>query len=670
MRFQIGGGHTAGGRIRAFLRGLRPDSEKTQAMAAPRARSFPGEPRGPSRLYSVLREDVITRLAHDEPALARESIQAAERALRHEFDLLGSGLFVPRDPDRSTRANGYAPLDWVLDPVRNLRFPNHVPFKEWKLFEMRPGLADIKHPWELGRCQHFAALTQAFRITGRAEFAHEVLDEIADFMQANPEGRGIQWTCTMDVALRAASWAMALEDLREARFQHEGMTGAYEALYHHGHFIFENLENHYEVTSNHLLSNVVGLFFVALVFDGDPVSLEWEEFCRSSLEKEIEVQVLPDGADYESSVPYHRLVTELFLAGARLAECRGRPLSEAYLSRLASMIDFMVGCLRPDGLMPVVGDADDGRVHIFSGYGTNDPRDPSHLFGPAAAMFGRADWRAHEGKAGSWETGFWGYDPKEGAASEAGATAPIARLFPHAGLAVLRTKDAWLLVTNGETGTRGFGNHKHNDLLSFEFHAEGGPWIVDPGSYVYTGDPEARNLHRGTSFHSTVQLGDIEQCAIRPDWLFRILSLSHPEHLECAAGAGVLKYRGLHRGYARDAHGAVHTRSFTLHEDGLRLIIDDHLEGAFQGPATFSFHLDPGVRAEVLEGGAVRLHRGGERRILTSGPGLVTRLDAGYASPSYGRRTPSTLIRFETNLRTEGGVRFRFVLDVDSGPAQ
>ncbi len=38
------------------------------------------------------------------------------------------------------------------------------------------------------------------------------------------------------------------------------------------------------------------------------------------------MQVLPDGADFESSVPYHRLVTELFLGAARLADYRGAPL--------------------------------------------------------------------------------------------------------------------------------------------------------------------------------------------------------------------------------------------------------------------------------------------------------------------------------------------------------
>ena len=40
----------------------------------------------------------------------------------------------------------------------------------------------------------------------------------------------------------------------------------------------------------------------------------------------------------------------------------------------------------------------------------------------------------------------------------------------------------YLLVTNGIVGTAGFGNHKHNDLLGFEYHVDGVPVLVDPGS--------------------------------------------------------------------------------------------------------------------------------------------------------------------------------------------
>ena len=80
------------------------------------------------------------------------------------------------------------------------------------------------------------------------------------------------------------------------------------------------------MTSNHFLSNVVGLFFLAAVFDDLPRGAAWDRQCRAWLVQEMEVQVLPDGADFESSVPYHRLVTELFLGAARLADYRGAPL--------------------------------------------------------------------------------------------------------------------------------------------------------------------------------------------------------------------------------------------------------------------------------------------------------------------------------------------------------
>ena len=61
----------------------------------------------------------------------------------------------------------------------------------------------------------------------------------------------------------------------------------------------------------------------------------------------------------------------------------------------------------------------------------------------------------------------------------------------------MRAGAHYLLVTNGIVGTKGFGNHKHNDQLSFEFHPDGSPLIVDPGSYVYTSDGDgAKPLSR------------------------------------------------------------------------------------------------------------------------------------------------------------------------------
>src|SRR5438067_3900019 len=232
------------------------------------------------------------------------TIAAANRVLCHEFDLLGSGPYRPIDPD-ATSDGPYSPIDWRLDPNERRRFPAGIAHKDWNLEAMRPGRADIKRPWELARCQHWPTLGQAWRLSAEDRYAREIADELTDFMQANPIGRGIHWTCTMDVAIRAVNWALALDMIRTAdALAPTFWSDAYEALFDHGLFIEANLENTDEVTSNHFLSNVVRLFYLSVMFSGLPVADRWRKQSRAWLDQEILVQVLDDGADYESSVPY------------------------------------------------------------------------------------------------------------------------------------------------------------------------------------------------------------------------------------------------------------------------------------------------------------------------------------------------------------------------------
>ena len=98
------------------------------------------------------------------------TIAAAERVIRHEFDLLGSGWYVPVDPDRPARGRLYADR---LVPRSDA--PAAVPARRSAQAVEPPrdasGNADIKYPWELARCQHWATLGQAFRLTGDERFA-------------------------------------------------------------------------------------------------------------------------------------------------------------------------------------------------------------------------------------------------------------------------------------------------------------------------------------------------------------------------------------------------------------------------------------------------------------------------------------------------------------------
>ena len=637
---------------------LAPSTEAAW-LAAHRARG---------RLYADLAGDRVASLSARFPTQAAQTCASAERLLRHEFDLLGSGSCVVVDPTRTRLESGYPPIDWAVDPIARLRFPTGFRYRDWHP-QMRPGLADIKWPWEIGRCQHWVTLGQAFRLTGDERYAAEIVRQHADFMEINPVGVGVQYVCTMDIAIRAFNWALAFELIRaSASFDSHAMAHAYRSLFEVGTFIERNHENKYEVTSNHFLSNVVGLYGLGVVFADLPVGQRWLRQGREWLEQEMKVQILEDGADYESSVPYHRLVLELFLAGERLAELDGGPLSESYRACLKRMFAFMLAVLRPDGLMPQVGDADDGRLHIFSDYGVWQPQDARHIVAPAALMFGEPSWLGLAGRAGLWEAAWWGYDIDDIRVVATPATNTV-QLFEHAGIAVAKTDRAYLLVTNGRVGTNGFGNHKHNDLLSFEFHGDGGPIVVDAGSYVYTSNPDARNLFRGTAYHNTIQIDGVEQNDLRPDYLFRMFETSSVEHLGFNDTPTHTEYRGCHTGYERLAEPVTHERTFRFAKDAGALLIADRLLGIGRHRLAWHFHMAPGVHVEPVESAealelALVTTKG--RCLLRASSDLsVAVVDAWY-SPSYGVRIACRAIDFTTTADVSGHRDYIFAIGPDA----
>ena len=611
------------------------------------------------RLFSAVSAQAITRLHQQMPEQADAAIKAAERVLCHEFNLLGSGPYQPVDTERPT-GSGYFPIDWNIDPISGLRFPSGIHYKSWDLWKMRPGMADVKLPWELARCQHWPTLAQAWLLTGDGRFAEEIFAERADFDEANPVGYGIHWTCTMDVAIRAANWALALEMVRTYPASEDAWIMAYRSLFEHGQFIRSNLEDKYEVTSNHFLSNVVGLFYLAQVFQESKEANKWEEFSRNAIEREMQVQVLPDGADFESSVPYHRLVAELFLGVVKVSDQSGRPFSGQLRTRLQEMVEFLLGVLRPDGLMPQMGDADDGRLHILTDYGTWKPQDARHLLASASHVLGIAEWYHYSGVKGQWEA-FWWSGGADLDGFRADPIPPLERHFSDAGIAIHRSPQAYLAITNGIVGTKGFGNHKHNDLLSFEYHPDGMPLIVDPGSYVYTSDPAARNVFRSTAYHNTLMIDGIEQNETNPEWIFRLFEKASPETLEYRTTGEAFIYRGRHIGYTRLEYPVVHERSFELARGKGTLSITDRLEGSGTHKLSWHFHLAPAVEV-TLEAGEIRLFQkeAGMHWQLTVPANVMVSCFPAWYSPSYGIRIPCQALELESEVVLPSGASWNF----------
>jgi hypothetical protein len=658
------------GRLLERLLRQRPAVRRLNlAPDPPRRRQFERALRVPvEQLAKGLREsrrergplfvDLVPRaadVAEAHPAHVRSVLDTAARILEGRIDLLGSG------ESRPVRADGG--LDWHRDWKSGLDWPADVFHTD--LAVVRGDGSDVKLPWELSRCQHLLVLGQAYLLAPHAMAAADaqrlrercaatVQARIDDWTRCNPRGVGVNWTCTMEVAIRAATWLAVLGLLRSApELDDAFFARVVRGLWMHGRHIRRHLEIGADgLTSNHYLADVVGLYTLACGLPELREAGAWERLSRRALEEEIERQVLPDGVDFERSLSYHRLVAEMFLHAALLAHGRGSGFSSDYLDKLARMLEFTATATRGDHTVPQWGDNDDGRWLPLDGYASAEPHDHRHLLVLGGRFLGRDDLVAAGGNAEV--EALWLLGPPRGSAvvSPAGHAS---RAFPDAGYYVMRDGDLHCGVSCGRVGTCGVGNHSHNDVLSICVWTKGTEWITDPGTGVYTSDPGLRNRLRSTSAHATLQLGCREQNTFGEglDGLFRLHERARPEVTSWRADAEGVGLEARHHGFGAGGERWVHTRSIDFAPRSRWWLIRDLLtrEAGDRPPdeqVRLRFPLRPEVAYEIVGAGPQPL----ERLLKATGAGL----------PRDGARS-----RLAVRLSSGGAAAFWIALDLPAG---
>ena len=539
-----------------------------------------------------------------EGELREELLARAGAVAEHRFDLLGSGPTALGER-----------IDWQLDFKSGRSWPlEHIS----RLTIVYPDDSDIKLPWELSRCQHLPLLAAAHRLTGERHWLAEIEAQLTGWILDNPVEFGANWACTMDVAIRAANWVATLALIADAIEGEPWLEQVLASLLLHGRFIRSHLE-WAPVRGNHYLSDIVGLLVLAPLFSGGREGRDWADWATAELIGELSQQVREDGCDHEASIPYHRLVAELFICGTdALAALSPGAVSASHRARLQRMLDFVNDYTRPDSLAPQVGDADDGRFLPLADYGCPEHRSHLHLFAQAGIEY-RPAWHS--------------------------------AAYPHGGYWIMRADDTYVLVRCGDVGVGGLGSHAHNDALSFELTVGGQPLVVDPGSYLYTADPVARNRFRSTAFHSTLQIDDSEQNPLREDSLFAMEDRRRAKMLRWEPSETGALFVGRHHGYADLKSPATHTRTLELDAPSRVLKIIDMVASSGSHQLSWTFPL-AGGEARAGDGRVTATFENGVRLEIEA-QGLDFWVEPGWMSPSYGRRVAVPFVR--ARRRSEPG---------------
>jgi hypothetical protein len=271
---------------------------------------------------------------------------------------------------------------------------------------------DVKVPWELSRMQHLPQLALTYlriehEMPEREKIKAEFRNQVLDFVATNPPDYGVNWVCTMDVAIRATNIILAYELFKTglASFDPEFESILVSSIYAHGSHIIHNLEWRNNQRNNHYLADICGLAFIAVALPQTEETNVWLAFSTQELIKEVDYQFYPDGGNFEGSTAYHRLSAEMVyfttalllglnesrknalinynfknlktgrrkpkltpsplklysLLGDSKTTIQSSPFKSSYFERLKRMTEFVIDITKQDGHFIQIGDNDSGR---------------------------------------------------------------------------------------------------------------------------------------------------------------------------------------------------------------------------------------------------------------------------------------------------------------------
>jgi hypothetical protein len=632
---------------RAALSKGEPGAEVARARLAPEFARMGGaellehfRTRSEPRLFAGFEE-----AGRDYLPPKRDELEAEARALvAHRWPLLGYGV----------REFG-ARVDWLREPASGVRWPLGF---HGDVRLVRGDGSDVRVLWELNRLGHLLTLGRAYAAGGGEELAEEFFAQVESWREQNPVGRGPNWACAMEVALRAVNLLAAFRLFKGSPALDVERLARLLALFDaHGRHVRRNLEYSYIATGNHYLSDVAGLLWLGLLLPELDAAAGWREFALKELLRELDRQILPDGADWEASTGYQRFVTEIFLHTFLLCRENGFDVGERPWSKVRSMLEYVRACLRPDGRAPLVGDADGGQFLPLIPRGADEH---AQLLAVGAALFREPRFKVLEETP---EEVFWLLG-REGVRTfeeltPPGAFPPYSKPFRHAGVCVLREGDLYLHLNAGGAGLDGRGAHGHNDALSIEVSACGVSFIKDPGTYVYTSDLRARREFRSTAYHSTVEVDGAEQNTTPESAPFFNGDEARPRLDTFVTSGGSEVAVAEHQGYERLPAGPVtHRRTVSFDHRERFWFVADELTGAGEHDFRFVFHAAPGRELRV-EGSAVEIldATSGSRLFIvsTNGHEGVT-VEPRWSSRDYGSKEESAAavwkVRAAAPLRT------------------
>ncbi|MBK7957471.1 MAG: hypothetical protein IPK03_04790 [Bacteroidetes bacterium] len=139
----------------------------------------------------------------------------------------------------------------------------------------------------------------------REKIILEIQAQLLDFYMVCPPNIGINWSCPMDIGIRAANMLMAYNLLmlldKENTISETFKSTFAEMIASHGEYLYAHLEYGDSITSNHYLANITGLLYIAIFLEKNDQTNTWLKLAMQEINRENDKQFFEEGSNFEGS---------------------------------------------------------------------------------------------------------------------------------------------------------------------------------------------------------------------------------------------------------------------------------------------------------------------------------------------------------------------------------
>jgi uncharacterized heparinase superfamily protein len=585
------------------------------------------------------------------------TVAVADDLLEHVFSFFGRCFVLE------------GAIQWQQDPLTK----NEWPANFWADVDIRDGqkVGGVKWVWELNRHHHLVTLGKAYFVTSDQRYAREAVEQMMSWISHNPPGLGVNWTSSLELAIRLINWNWTLAFLKDApELTRDALEQITRSIISQADHISSHLSA-YSSANNHLIGEAAGLVIAGLAFPGLPRADRYRQKGLVILYREIERQIYSDGVPAEQAIHYLVFVLDFYLLVWRLCEQNGISIPKGWCDRLSAAVNFIHTIMDEDGHLPEIGDSDDAWVVRLD---ERPDFNPFLSFLTSGAILLKQPGGGF--KSAGWdEKNFWlmGLPEMEAfySAQPGAVKVPSSQLFREGGYAVMRAPGSRLIFDCGPIGYLSTAAHGHADALSLVGVIDRSLVLAEAGTYAYQEGGEWRKYFRGTSAHNSLVVDGLNQSEILGPFLWgrkakaRLMVWKPGNEFDLAV-AELDGYLDL---------GIVHRRAVIFYKPDC-IAIKDRLSGKGMHAFEQLWHFLPGVQVRVEEN-YVRVHSDGHDYAFLRLDGSDAKMEVieaqdmpiqGWFSARYGEKEPAPVLRCSARENLPAGLFTAFIpMDVFRG---